>query len=139
MCEETSFGVCREGFDFTGKLEALKSRFRTSWLMYIVFFEESVLTILPAACFILLTPFRILRLVRRRLYSKKGGLYVQKQVGDTLQHQHYKCIASDHTHIRPPLAFTVVCSLRSWCRQPQVPAVGRPPQSRPPYSLCFPP
>ncbi|CAN8102283.1 unnamed protein product [Discula destructiva] len=63
LCGDDLFGPavksadCRGGFDFT------------------VLFEESILTILPAACFIFLVPFRILRLARRRLRVRRNTLY----------------------------------------------------------------
>ncbi|KAI0124180.1 P-loop containing nucleoside triphosphate hydrolase protein [Xylariales sp. AK1849] len=66
LCEDDSFGPsvkspdCRGGFDFT------------------ILFEESVLAILPAACFLLLTPFRALRLLRRRIRVRRNGLYICK-------------------------------------------------------------
>ncbi|ROW15668.1 hypothetical protein VPNG_02110 [Cytospora leucostoma] len=66
VCGDSSFGPgvksadCRGGFDFT------------------VLFEETILTILPAVCFILLTPFRALRLFRRRLRIRRNALYFGK-------------------------------------------------------------
>jgi ATP-binding cassette, subfamily C (CFTR/MRP), member 1 len=68
LCGDDTFGPnvqsldCRGGFDFT------------------VLFEESILTILPAACFILLAPFRALRLLRRRIRVRRNALYVCKLV-----------------------------------------------------------
>ncbi|KAI1862215.1 uncharacterized protein JN550_010371 [Neoarthrinium moseri] len=66
VCGDDSFGPsvqspdCRGGFDFT------------------ILFEESILAILPAACFLLLTPFRALRLLRRRIRVRRNALYVCK-------------------------------------------------------------
>ncbi|KAI0906085.1 P-loop containing nucleoside triphosphate hydrolase protein [Ustulina deusta] len=65
LCRDGSFGPavesdCRGGFDFT------------------VQFEELVLAILPATIFLLLSPFRALALLRRRITARRNNLYVAK-------------------------------------------------------------
>ncbi|KAI1272257.1 P-loop containing nucleoside triphosphate hydrolase protein [Xylaria sp. FL0933] len=65
LCGDGSLGPvvessCRGGFDFT------------------VQFEELVLAILPAAIFLLLSPFRALALLRRRITARRNKLYVAK-------------------------------------------------------------
>ncbi|ORY71658.1 multidrug resistance-related protein [Pseudomassariella vexata] len=68
VCDDNSFGPgvkspdCRGSFDFT------------------ILFEESIFTILPATLFILLAPFRALRLLRRRIRVKRTALYAGKVV-----------------------------------------------------------
>ncbi|CZT49492.1 related to multidrug resistance-associated protein [Rhynchosporium secalis] len=65
-CGDDSFGpgvqssTCRGGFDFT------------------VSFEESILTILPAACFIAFTPLRAARLFKRRIKVKSTAIHAVK-------------------------------------------------------------
>lgn len=95
VCGDVSFGPsvksadCRGGFDFTGKKHC-----QTDYILCpceeekeddadrsdTVLFEETILTILPAALFILLTPFRALRLIRRRLKVRRNALYISKLV-----------------------------------------------------------
>ncbi|KAL2059858.1 hypothetical protein VTL71DRAFT_10013 [Oculimacula yallundae] len=66
LCGDDSFGPgvqssnCRGGFDFT------------------VSFEESILTILPAACFIAFTPLRAIRLFKRRIKVKSTAVHAVK-------------------------------------------------------------
>ncbi|KAG4434582.1 hypothetical protein IFR05_009938 [Cadophora sp. M221] len=66
VCGDESFGPavqssnCRGGFDFT------------------VSFEESILTILPAACFIIFTPLRAVRLFKRRIKVKSTAIHAIK-------------------------------------------------------------
>ncbi|KAJ3569671.1 hypothetical protein NPX13_g6005 [Xylaria arbuscula] len=65
LCGDKSFGPavedgCRGGFDFT------------------VQFEELVLALLPAAVFLLLTPFRAFALLQRRIIARRNGLYFAK-------------------------------------------------------------
>ncbi|KAH7388905.1 ABC transporter [Cadophora sp. MPI-SDFR-AT-0126] len=66
VCGDDSFGPgvqssnCRGGFDFT------------------VSFEESILTILPAACFIIFTPLRAIRLFKRRIKVKSTVVHAIK-------------------------------------------------------------
>ncbi|KAI1176082.1 P-loop containing nucleoside triphosphate hydrolase protein [Nemania sp. FL0916] len=67
LCGDDSFGPvvegsCRGGFDFT------------------VQFEELVLAILPTAFFLLLSPFRAVALIRRRISARRNGLYIAKLV-----------------------------------------------------------
>ncbi|PVH72311.1 P-loop containing nucleoside triphosphate hydrolase protein [Cadophora sp. DSE1049] len=68
VCGDDSFGPgvqssnCRGGFDFT------------------VSFEESILTILPAACFIIFTPLRAIRLFKRRIKVKSTVIHAIKLV-----------------------------------------------------------
>ncbi|KAI1313225.1 P-loop containing nucleoside triphosphate hydrolase protein [Xylaria venustula] len=65
LCGDGSFGPavgdgCRGGFDFT------------------VQFEEIILTILPAAIFLLVSPFRAFALIRRRITTRRNALYIAK-------------------------------------------------------------
>ncbi|KAI0968721.1 P-loop containing nucleoside triphosphate hydrolase protein [Xylaria arbuscula] len=65
ICGDASFGPaaesgCRGGFDFT------------------VQYEEVILAILPTAVFLLLSPFRALALIRRRIIARRNGLYIAK-------------------------------------------------------------
>ncbi|KAI0423684.1 P-loop containing nucleoside triphosphate hydrolase protein [Xylaria sp. FL1042] len=65
LCGDGSLGPvvensCRGGFDFT------------------VQFEELVLAILPASIFLLLSPFRALALLRRRIIARRNKVYVAK-------------------------------------------------------------
>ncbi|KAI1419772.1 P-loop containing nucleoside triphosphate hydrolase protein [Xylaria sp. FL1777] len=65
LCGDGSFGPavedgCRGGFDFT------------------VQFEELILAILPAAIFLLVSPFRALALLRRRITARRNSLYAAK-------------------------------------------------------------
>ncbi|KAH7310266.1 ABC transporter [Rhexocercosporidium sp. MPI-PUGE-AT-0058] len=65
-CGDDSFGPgvqssnCRGGFDFT------------------VSFEESILAILPAACFIVFTPLRAVRLFKKRIKVKSTAIHAIK-------------------------------------------------------------
>ncbi|KAI0201171.1 hypothetical protein F4808DRAFT_129571 [Astrocystis sublimbata] len=67
LCEDASFGPvvdrgCRGGFDFT------------------VQFEELILAILPTAVFLLVSPFRAVALLRRRITASRSRVYVAKLV-----------------------------------------------------------
>lgn len=49
-------------------------------LVVIVQFEELILAILPTVCFLFLTPFRAIRLARRKIKVRRNALYIAKLV-----------------------------------------------------------
>lgn len=49
-------------------------------LVVIVQFEEFILAILPTVCFLFLTPFRAIRLARRKIKVRRNALYIAKLV-----------------------------------------------------------
>ncbi|KAI0143174.1 P-loop containing nucleoside triphosphate hydrolase protein [Xylariaceae sp. FL1272] len=67
LCGDESLGPivtaeCQRNFDFT------------------VQFEELILAILPTALFLLLTPFRVFRLLRRKIRVRRNSLYIAKLI-----------------------------------------------------------
>lgn len=70
-CGDGLFGpglnsICRGGFDFT------------------LLFEDSILNLLPAACFLLLAPLRIWQLARRRDQIRRSSIYPWKLIAASI-------------------------------------------------------
>lgn len=85
-CGDNSFGpgvksaTCRGGFDFTGKCSLDQSSVNSTAKVYQVLFEESILSILPAACFLILAPLRAAHLFKARIKVRRHSLHNVKIV-----------------------------------------------------------
>lgn len=85
-CGDGLFGpgvnkICRAGFDFTRTISGfLVLCLRLELIDTPVLFEDSILNMLPAGCFILLAPLRIRQLATSRDKIKRSPIYLLKLV-----------------------------------------------------------
>ena len=66
----------------------------------IVLFEEGFLSIIPAACFLLLTPLRVIHLVKRKIKVRPTSLHTAKLVRIPILHVLKSLLITEGSNLR---------------------------------------